>query len=738
MTETTLSQHEQTTSAPDRSGHAMDQPQALIPTRGWMWIVVLGGLFVLLHMTYLERLFRIVTNASGDSPWLLVRWGELFKSAMLSNSWNANWSHALVIPLISLYFLFQSRDRLSVTPTRTCWWGLAVMCFGLLSYTWWIYPGRNDMFQGYSALIGLFGLLLFLLGPTMMRLIWFPVLYLGFAVKIADALWERIAWKMQDIAATTSYVVLQFLSLIFQYDISLAGNQLSISFMKNGQMVSESMNVAEACSGLRMLMAFIALGTALAFITPRPWWQRLLMVLMAVPVAIAVNVGRVVTIGLLQLVNPELARGEFHTFVGMLMLIPAALLILLIGWCANRIFIPAPENQVMNAPMRQCVNIQPIKQSSNEAIKTPALLATVGKGAVLGVLVTVVLGLGYVSIWQIGSLPLFELLPQAVLIPTMVLLIGVLAIVVTLAARATGRYLRQSDAQRLPLCAGLAAGLLAAAWIGQNSAIARTQVVLIKKAVPSRHPLSLIPHQIGSWEMFFDERDHMTAEVIEVLGTTNFVSRYYHDNDSPDAAKFDPRGRYFEPGAVARLHVAYYTGNPDTVPHVPTRCFLAGGATGVSEDQITLQLDQSRYHPDPLDQQRGYLCPVPSNPFMDVRVPALAIPATRFTYLPFQSTQQQTAIYFFVANGKFIATPNQVRFTGFDPRDEYAYYCKIEISLLNITDPQEATEKTEALLQQFLPEIMAVLPDWIDVREGRWPLDPATTPDAAPRSPTSH
>ncbi len=715
----------------------MDHPQALIPTRGWVWIVVLGCLFVMLHMTYLERLFRIVTNASGDSPWLLVRWGELFKSAMLSKSWNANWSHALVIPLISLYFLFQSRDRLSITPTRTCWWGLAVMCFGLLSYTWWIFPGRNDMFQGYSALISLFGLLLFLLGPAIMRIIWFPVLYLAFAVKIADAVWEKIAWKMQDIAATTSYVVLQFLSLIFHFDISVAGNQLSMTFAKNGETVTQSMNVAEACSGLRMLMAFIALGTALAFITPRPWWQRLLMVLMAVPVAIAVNVGRVVTIGLLQLVNPEMARGEFHTFVGMLMLIPAALLILLIGWCANRIFIPA---EMSNSAAAAADRSAPPPPPAETATPLPLgnLLAAVGKGAALGAMVTLVLGGCYVSIWQLGKLPLFDRLPQVVLLPGMVLLISVLALAVTWAARAAGRYLRQNDAQRLPLCAGVAAGLLAAAWIGQSSAIAQTRVVLIKKAVPSRHPLSLIPHKIGSWEMFFDERDQMTAEVIEVLGTTNFVSRYYHDTSAPDAVDFNPQGRYFEPGTVARLHVAYYTGNPDTVPHVPTRCFIAGGATGMSEDQITLKLDDSQYVPDPKGDHRGYLCPVPSNPFIDVRVPTLDIPATRFTYLPYKSNQQQTAIYFFVANGKFIATPNQVRFTGFDPRDEYAYYCKVEVSLLNITDPQEATQRTEALLNQFLPEIMAVLPDWIDVREGRWPPNQNTTPaDAAPSSPSS-
>ena len=103
-------------------------------------------------------------------------------------------------------------------------------------------------------------------------------------------------------------------------------------------------------------------------------------------------------------------------------------------------------------------------------------------------------------------------------------------------------------------------------------------------------------------------------------------------------------------------------------------------------------------------------------------MPSLEIPATRFTFAnPRAPTDVSNVIYFFVANGKFVPTPEWVRAEAFDPTDHYSYYCKIEVRLHHVADRDVAVERTSEFLSVMMPEILACLPDWIDVTEGRWP-----------------
>jgi exosortase len=87
------------------------------------------------------------------------------------------------------------------------------------------------------------------------------------------------------------------------------------------------MNVVDACSGLRMLTIFLALSVAIAMIvTTRPWWERLIIVVSAVPVALLVNVIRITITGMLYNLNvrQEIAQHFFHDFAGWIMM-PMAL-----------------------------------------------------------------------------------------------------------------------------------------------------------------------------------------------------------------------------------------------------------------------------------------------------------------------------------------------------------------------------------------------------------------------------
>src|SRR5206468_3081066 len=107
-----------------------------------------------------------------------------------------------------------------------------------------------------------------------------------------------------------------------------------------GQDELRVLNVAEACAGLRSLMTFITVAAAVAFLSARPLWQKLVITVSAVPIAILCNVMRVSGQGLLdRYVSQDLAEGFAHQFVGVVMLIPAFLLILMVCWLLDHLFL---------------------------------------------------------------------------------------------------------------------------------------------------------------------------------------------------------------------------------------------------------------------------------------------------------------------------------------------------------------------------------------------------------------
>ncbi len=391
----------------DRGALAADAGP-LIKPHGWVQIGILATLFVALFWDFLYRAFGVT-----------LRDGELVTRGY---AWNdANWSHALVVPLISLYFLHQHREELRharanrlQVPTndaRRVWiavlsvlfvgaiffvlrsmggqlpaalveaklhyllgaaaavgaaWGgarlvmhaepvakatcsfmrihagLVLMLLGIALYCLTLGPRafNNDMIKGYAMIMALGGLVWFVSGWAVAKVALFPVAYLIFAVKISDRVWEAIAFKLQGIAAKASGIAINIFGLLINLEADVRGN--TIELWRNGVKLGDGLNVAEACSGLRMLMTFIALGVAVAYLARRPWWARLTIVLLTVPIAILVNVGRVTTLGLIFPFKPEWTKGETHIAIGMLMLIPALGLFSLVGWILNKI-VETPE-----------------------------------------------------------------------------------------------------------------------------------------------------------------------------------------------------------------------------------------------------------------------------------------------------------------------------------------------------------------------------------------------------------
>lgn len=698
------------------------QPPRLVQHNAWPWVLGIATAFVLLHSVIIEQTLRTafktisipesygaLTDHSLPARWFLIlRYG-------LPGTWDPNWSHVLFVPLISLYFVGQRKQQLLSTPRRLYWPGLYIALLGMLCYSAGLFPIRNDMARGYSMVLTLFGIVLFLLGPRMMRHLWFPILYLAFSVKVSDRIWSIVASALQGVVSQGGYWSLEILSSFIDFRVNLRGHTLEV--IPIGETLPQSLNVAEACSGMRSLMTFLVLGTAMAFLGTRPVWQRLTLLASILPVAIAMNTARITALGLLTAFgNHDMAHGDFHTFIGLLMLIPAAGTFALIGWVLNKLFIESESPNPTNSN-----NENKLLVANKDDEKQKGSIKEISVGFAAGLTLSLcVFGFYLGSMFATRPDLLGEQIPQSLAIPSLVIIVAVLIITLILSKK----YHPKSTDTRLAFAFSLVLGSLLTATAIQGTVIRATEFVLIKNAVPLRKSLESLPTDIGNWTLVLRE-PRLSPEIQDELGTEQYVTFIYEDLDWPRN----------EPGGLIRLHVPYYTGTVDTVPHVPDRCFVAGGVLDSQISLVDLNISNDQYTTDTSTSQRLFI----TENSETVRFKSLTIPATRYRYrqpkIQTVDNELSTVFYFFAVNGKFLPTPEFVRVQGFDPRDKYSYFAKIEIQPQPIRTPsgswktlsdELAQDRAEAFLSQALPEIMACFPDWQEVQAGKWPVQNKT------------
>ncbi len=252
-------------------------------------------------------------------------WDWFLRQHRFSSEQAADWGHAYMVPLISMYVVWTRRESIAKLRPAVFWPGVMPLLLGIAIYflfTLTAAPGVH-MFQGFALVMCVGGIALMLLGPRMFGALAFPIAYLAFGVTLADKLMGMITFQLQLLATEGAWIVLNAGGLT----TDLAGNTLTVR--SGGKSIP--LNVAEACAGMRMVIAFLALGV------------RVALVLMAIPVALETNVLRVVSLAVVSLWNPGFAAGDAHTLIGVLWLVPAFLAYMGIVWILKRIMHePAP------------------------------------------------------------------------------------------------------------------------------------------------------------------------------------------------------------------------------------------------------------------------------------------------------------------------------------------------------------------------------------------------------------
>ncbi|MGI9591087.1 MAG: exosortase/archaeosortase family protein [Myxococcota bacterium] len=222
------------------------------------------------------------------------------------NHWRvvADYSHGFLVAPLAIYFAWERRGDVRRAPLEPSWLGLVPLALASLALA----IGRlgvEFMAMRTAFVLTLNGLVLLLLGRSIYRILIFPLLFLFLMVPLPQSLANQITFPLQLIATDLAMEPLYWLQIPAYREgniIHMAGHELL---------------VAQACSGLRSVMALGTLGVVFAYFFRKSFWERAILILATIPIAILVNAFRVALTGVLtHHLGPEAADGWIHQTEG--------------------------------------------------------------------------------------------------------------------------------------------------------------------------------------------------------------------------------------------------------------------------------------------------------------------------------------------------------------------------------------------------------------------------------------
>jgi len=262
------------------------------------------------------------------------------------HSWgNGDWSHAYMVPFISGALVWRRQRELGRTRFLVFWPGLIPLLMGVWGYVYFIAGVPNHFGQGLALVLTIFGLTLLLLGPRAMEECFTAIAFLVFGITVPEMIMNLLTYPLQDWAASGGYFLLRLVGV----NADLAGNSITVYDLKTGNPVP--LTVAEQCSGMRTVIAFLALGTCVALMGTNQWWRRVVLVATAAPIAVGLNAARIAVLGFMSQYNPKFSEGEAHILIGTLLLVPGFFFYMGVRWALNK---AAPEGDAREpAPPRK-------------------------------------------------------------------------------------------------------------------------------------------------------------------------------------------------------------------------------------------------------------------------------------------------------------------------------------------------------------------------------------------------
>ena len=287
----------------DRKGVTIATQVPVLVDKGrgnFAWAAFLTGLLVLLYFPILKL--------------LVYQWGT-----------DPDYGHGFFVPLFSGYVLWRERERWTTTAIKPSNFGFVVM-LGAVGLLLLGSLGAELFTSRFSLLILLVGMILFLAGWKMLRAVSFPLSYLMWMIPLPVIIYNQITFPLQLIASRLATAWLELARVPVLRD----GNILIMS--------NYSLEVVEACSGIRSLMTLMALAVAYGYLVSPQRWVRYILAAIMVPIAIITNAIRIMGAGILaRHFGPQAAEGFLHEFSGWTIFMVALALMFGSHWILRRL-----------------------------------------------------------------------------------------------------------------------------------------------------------------------------------------------------------------------------------------------------------------------------------------------------------------------------------------------------------------------------------------------------------------
>lgn len=270
-----------------------------------------------------EGLSRFDLRFAAGLIFLTACWLLLYSDSLatLVGQWNnEDYSYCYLVPPLAAYLAYQNRGRLRALTGGTVLPGYLALIFAAVLFV----AGRLGSLHTASfasVWFSIAGIVILAFGVRSLKALSFPLLVLAFAIPAPPFITHQLTFKLRLVSSSLAIDILHLLG----HSAYREGNIIDLGFTQ--------LQVVDACSGLRYVLSTFLVALVAGYLFNKKWWERVLLLIAAVPVSIFVNSLRIVAVALLmQYVSPKFGEeGFYHDFSGWLIFFFSVGIVLLLS-----------------------------------------------------------------------------------------------------------------------------------------------------------------------------------------------------------------------------------------------------------------------------------------------------------------------------------------------------------------------------------------------------------------------
>ncbi|MBW7908151.1 MAG: exosortase/archaeosortase family protein [Kiritimatiellae bacterium] len=286
-------------------------------TRIGLASLIIALVFVLFH--FQGNTTDVRSFGRSALAWMIERWND--------DDGTGDYSHGWLVPFVSIAVVWMKRRELAAAPKAISKVGLSLVIFALMLH-WLGAKAQQTRLSLFGMLLLIWAIPFYFYGWRTAKLLIFPCSYLIFCIPLNFL--DSLTFPLRLLAASLSTGFLNGVGIAAERSGSAIYSMAAGGF---------NFDVADPCSGIRSLLALTALTAVYAYFTQKTLIRKWILFLCAIPLAIAGNIARIVTVGIVaEAFGEKLALGLFHDYSGYVVFSVAIALMLGIGTLLNTNF----------------------------------------------------------------------------------------------------------------------------------------------------------------------------------------------------------------------------------------------------------------------------------------------------------------------------------------------------------------------------------------------------------------